>query len=77
MCFLGKDDVVIFEQNLETKILWVEYDLVWKVFRKIFEFKYGEIQSFINTQVEEHLNLIGYCPIEMDNYDDIDEDDEE
>jgi len=60
--FWEKNGKILFEQDLKTMYLWVEYDSIWAIFEKVFGLKYSEIQQFIKDQVEEHLNWKGFTP---------------
>ena len=57
-----KDGVIIFEQKLYTKDLWVDYKSIWSVFEIFFGLKYNEIQIIIINIVREHLNWKGFTP---------------
>jgi hypothetical protein len=65
--FWEKDGNILFEQDLKSKYLWVEYYHIWIVFENIFDMKYYDIQSFINNMVEEYLNWKGFTSNEFNN----------
>ena len=65
--FWEKDSEILFEQNLNSMILWVEYS-IWSVFKNVFDMEYNEIHRLIKNMVEEYLNWKGFTP-----YSDFDE----
>ena len=58
--FWEKNGKILFEQDFENMDLWVNYDIIWKIFEKVFGMEYNEIQLFIKGMVEEHLNWKGF-----------------
>jgi hypothetical protein len=63
--YYKKNGKVFFElyQGSEEKYLWVDFDLVWFVFKIKYNLNYDEVQSFIKSMVEKHLKLSEVTPL--------------
>ena len=68
--FLKKGDDVLFEiekfkklQESKNGNFWVKYGGIWSVFEKKYRLNYQQTQSFIEHQVEKHLKLYGFTPL--------------
>jgi hypothetical protein len=58
--FLNNDDVCILRirydhEGYSDGILWVNYELVWKVLSEEHNMSYERIQAYIKDKMEEHL----------------------
>ena len=60
-----KNDKVVMEQNLKNKDFWFDYKEIWSFFQQVFSMEYEEIQSLLNTWLEDTLNLKGYTSMCM------------
>jgi len=60
--FFIKDKKCFLE--LENSTLWCDYINIWSVYES-FGMNYEQIQDFIKSMVEEHLNMKGVTPIQM------------
>ena len=58
--FFKKDDMVLFEQDNESKLFWCDYFKFWGILENEFKFNRHEIQSFMNVMMRKHLNLDGF-----------------
>ena len=58
--FFKKDGKVFMEQDNLSHRFWVDDETIWKTFMDVFNYNYGEIQSFIKEWLKHNLNLGGY-----------------
>ena len=64
-----KDDKTIFEQDLDSNILWVDNKSIWTVLENIFGIESNEkISYLINGIVKEHLKWMGFTPKKWNKY---------
>ena len=61
--FWCKNDIIIFEQELERMYLWVNFNKIWFILQNKYGLSGDETQLFIKRMVERHLNLVGYKPL--------------
>lgn len=61
--FWKKDDDILFEQDYKNGWLRCNYNKIWSVFSKKYEYSYPEIQSFIKSVVDKDTNLGGLTPV--------------
>lgn len=57
-----KNNQILFHYNIKNLNLWVNYHKIWSIFENKYGLKYGEIQLFIKTVVEDSLNLNVVAP---------------
>ena len=60
--FWEKNGELIFEQDLDNMNLWVDNKSIWKILEKVFGLRRDEVQSLINTVMEEYFNWKGFIP---------------
>ena len=58
--FVG--DKFLWQYDSKNQYLWLSYPLLWSVFKKEYNLKYEDIQSFIKFEVEEHFKCKGVTP---------------
>jgi hypothetical protein len=49
--------------ELESHIVWLSRDYIWKIFEKLFKWDYRETQSFIKNMLNEHSKLGSFTPV--------------
>lgn len=57
--FWINNGIVLFEQELNTKSLWCNYDEIWSIITNKYNYNYFGTQSFIKRTIENNLNLSG------------------
>jgi hypothetical protein len=61
--FYEKNSKVFFElYHGSEKVLYCDYYLVWNIFEVKYKLNYDEIQAFIKSMIEQHLNLSKVTP---------------
>ena len=60
--FWKKDDDILFEQDYKNGWLRCNYNRIWLVLSKKYEYSYSEIQSFVKRIADKDDNLGGLTP---------------
>jgi len=55
-----KNNKILFQHNKKHKILYVNYDMLWRILQDIFKMTRGQILNFINDMVQKHFNWIDF-----------------
>lgn len=64
-----KNDKIVFVQDLDSKELMINYERIWKIFRKIFFMSYSETEIFIHDMITKYLDLGDYTPVCYSDFD--------
>ena len=60
--YYNSDNEWIIQQGWESQKLWVNYPLIWKVFKEKYKLNDQQISNFISTWVEINLNWKSLTP---------------
>ncbi len=61
--FFCKNDTIYVELSTKNGNLYCNYPLMWRVFQREYLMQFIDIQSFIKTMVEQHMELKDITPI--------------